>query len=302
MAIVLAMLLAAFAATVAASLLWEQARWVSEQEHRADQVQAQALAMAGVNWARQILYEDRRTGGAIDHLGEPWAFRLPATPMEHGSITGSIDDVQGRLNIDALRRPEATDARARFVGTALRRLFAQSGLPVAVLDAIGDWIDTDSDVRGPGGAEDPFYLALPVPTLAANAPVQRLTEILAVRGADAAQLERVRGFIDAIDADTTLNVNTASAEVLSAAVPGLDRDQAAALVRQRGVTPFGNIDDFRARLPSSAGVTDASLLSVASDYFSVTVEARQGDSTARARALLHRPATGWPDVVWQTVE
>ena len=57
-AVVLAMLLAALAAAVAATVFADQQRWIRGVEHRRDQVQAQALAVAGVQWGRQILYDD----------------------------------------------------------------------------------------------------------------------------------------------------------------------------------------------------------------------------------------------------
>ena len=57
-AVVLAMVLAALAAVVAVTVLADQQRWARTVEHRRDQVQAQALAMAGVQWAREILDED----------------------------------------------------------------------------------------------------------------------------------------------------------------------------------------------------------------------------------------------------
>ena len=82
-AIVLAMLLAALAATIATTLLWQQQRWINDHEHRRDQVQAQALAMAGVQWARQIV-NDNAPANAPVHLGQPWALRLPAMPLENG--------------------------------------------------------------------------------------------------------------------------------------------------------------------------------------------------------------------------
>jgi hypothetical protein len=46
------------------------------------------------------------------------------------------------------------------------------------------------------------------------------------------------------------------------------------------------------------------VLDVKSDWFEISIEARQGDTIARARALLRRSASGsaWPVVVWQTVE
>ena len=59
-AIVMAMLLAALAASSRRRCSWQQQRWAGEYEHRRDQVQAQALAMAGVQWARQILFDTMR--------------------------------------------------------------------------------------------------------------------------------------------------------------------------------------------------------------------------------------------------
>ena len=94
---------------------------------------------------------------------------LPATPLENGSIEGSIVDAQGLLNVNNLAPADSSitaDAeRARFA-----RLFARVGVPPASLDAIADWIDADSVVR-PTGAEDAWYAQQPSPMLAANAPV-----------------------------------------------------------------------------------------------------------------------------------
>src|SRR3981081_2497749 len=90
-AVSMAMLLAALAATIAATLLWQQQRWISEHQHRRDQVQAQALAMAGVQWTRQIVFENAPTG-TIVNLNQPWALRLPAMALENGSIGGYIVD------------------------------------------------------------------------------------------------------------------------------------------------------------------------------------------------------------------
>src|ERR1700693_5635618 len=100
-AVVMAMLLAALAATIAATLLWQQQRWIAEHQHRRDQVQAQALAMAGVQWTRQIVFENAPAGGIV-HLGQPWALRLPPMPIENGAIGGYITDAQGRININNL--------------------------------------------------------------------------------------------------------------------------------------------------------------------------------------------------------
>jgi len=298
-AIVMAMLLAALAATIAATLLWQQQRWAGEYERRRDQVQAQALAMAGVQWARQIVFENAPPSTV--HLGQPWAFRLPSTPIENGSIGGYITDAQGRLNVNNLvaTGPGATAARA-----ALQRLFGELGVPAALLNAIADWVDADDQTTGEGGAEDNYYLAQTgAPGLAANAPVRRVAELLSVRGADPMLIGRLRPFVDALDPPTAINVNTAPAEVLVAAIGGLDATGAAALVASRTQMPFGSIADFRSRLRSDLNI-DETILAVRSDWFVVSIEARQGDTVAHARALFRRSAAAaeWPTVVWQTIE
>lgn len=295
----MAMLLAALAATIAATLLWQQQRWAGEYERRRDQVQAQALAMAGVQWARQILYENAPP--SIVQLGQPWAFRLPTTPIENGSIGGYITDAQGRLNVNNLASSAAVATAAQL---ALQRLFAELGVPNALLNAIADWVDADNQTTPNGGAEDSYYLAQDPPGLAANAPVRRVAELLAVRGADPALIARLAPFVDALDAPTTVNVNTAPAEVLVAVVGGLDAAGATSLVASRTTKPFATLADFRTRLPPGNLSVDETTIAVASDWFVVTIEARQGDTVARARALFHRStaAGAWPDVVWQTVE
>jgi general secretion pathway protein K len=299
-AIVMAMLLAALVATIAATLLWQQQRWAGEHELRRDQVQAQVLAMAGVQWARQIVFDTTRMS-TITHLRQPWAYRLPPTPIENGSIGGYIVDAQSRINLDNLSL--GGDA-ARPTLAALQRLFTVLGLPPSLLNAIGDWIDKDAQVTPDGGAEDGYYLAQTPPGLAANAPVRRVAELLAVRGANVATLERLRAFVEAVDAPAQVNVNTASAEVLRAMIDGLDADGAAALIAARAQAPFISIDDFRTRLARPQVRVDETLLAVRSDWFVVSIEARQGDTRARARALLKRSSTTseWPAVIWQTVE
>jgi len=300
-AVVMAMLLAALAATIAATLLWQQQRWIGEHQHRRDQVQAQALAMAGVQWTRQILF-DNAPAGSIVHLGQPWALRLPAMPIENGSIGGYIVDAQGRININNLST--TSTAAATSTRAALQRLFAALALPPNLVNAVTDWVDADDKASDPGGAEDAWYLAQPIPTLAANAPVRRIGELLLVRDVGPASMARARPFVTALDAPTAVNVNTAPAEVLAATVGGLDPAAVGLLVASRAKTPFTSVADFKTRLPRPDLVTDETSLDVRSDWFEVSIEAQQGDTLARARALLKRSSTPgeWPVVVWQTVE
>ncbi|MEO8304857.1 MAG: type II secretion system minor pseudopilin GspK, partial [Betaproteobacteria bacterium] len=285
------------AAAVAATVFADQQRWSRTVEHRRDQVQAQALAMAGVQWARQILDNDARRS-EIDHLGEAWAVALPPIPLENGEIRGAIVDAQGRLNINALGDGSASSEQER---RRIAKLFAQRGGPVAALDALADWIDVDGRVRD-AGAEDTYYGAQSVPGLTANVPVLRIAELSSVKGVSAQALDAVAPFLSALPAGTALNVNTASAEVLAAVVDGLSGEGLAGFVGGRAQKPFATIAEFRSRLPRGATLGSEAALAVKSSYFYVTVEARQGTTLARARALLARTGNTWPGIVWQVVE
>ena len=296
-ALIIAMLVAALAAVIAMSIATAQQQWAATVMQRRDQVQAQALALAGVQWARQIMFDDA-AHGSIDHLGEPWALPLPATPIENGSIEGRIIDAQGLLNVNDLGSAAATGsiARQRFT-----RLFASLGLPSALLDTLGDWVDTDNTVRQ-NGAEDAWYLAQTPPSLAANAPMVRASEAALVKGIVPQSLETLLPNMTALPAGTQLNVNTAPPAVLATVADGLAGGPMATLVATRGQRPFSSIADFRSRLPQGITLGDETTLSVSSQYFLVTVRARQGETPARARALLKRGGSGWPTIVWQVIE
>jgi general secretion pathway protein K len=295
-AILLAMLIAALAAAVAATVFADQERWGRAVEYRRDQVQAQALALAGLQWARQIVEDDGRRSD-IDHLGEPWALALPPIPMEDGEIRGAIADAQGRLNVNALGLAgDSTPERIR-----LARLFAGAGAPGSTAEVVSDWIDEDVITRE-GGAEDAFYLAQPAPHLAPNAPLVRLAELTAAKGMTPRTVGALLPFMSALPQGTPVNVNTAPPVVLAAIVDDLTPERAEALLADRARKPFTTVAEFRARLPSGAKLASDAGLAVASSYFLITIDARQGTTHSRARALLHRSRGSRPSIVWQVIE
>jgi len=297
-AVILAMVLAALAAVVAVTVLADQQRWARSVEHRRDQVQAQALAMAGVQWAREILDDAVSHSPSMDHLGEPWAMPLPPIPLENGEIRGSITDAQARLNINALG---ADGIAADTTTQRIVRLFTALGGPAPAIDAIADWIDID-DVPRAAGAEDAYYGAQPSPGLAANQLITRIGELADVKGVDSGRLAAVAPFLTALPAGTPVNLNTAPPEVLSAILDGASGESIATILAQRTQKPFTGIPDFRARLPPGATLRGDDALAVRSDYFYATITARQGGTIATARALLYRSAGAWPEIVWQVVD
>ena len=273
-AVVLAMGVVALAAIAAAAMLASQSTWARHAELTAEHVQAQALVHAGVDWARALLSDDRRVSN-VDHLGEPWALRLPPVPVDNGQLAGQIDDQQAAFNLNnVVRNGVVSPAQlAQF-----HRLLEILGLPDALAGALTGWL------RPPDPA--------PARTLV------DVAELALVSGFDAAAQTRLRPFVTALPRFTAVNVNTASPEVLAAVIEGLDLDGARELAAQRSRAYFRNRADFIARLPPGA-VAGGNDVATSSDFFQASVRVTIGAAQARGTALLAREAAGWPAVVWR---
>jgi general secretion pathway protein K len=273
-AVVLAMGVVALAAIAAAAMLASQSTWARHAELTAEHVQAQALVHAGVDWARALLSDDRRVSN-VDHLGEPWALRLPPVPVDNGQLAGQIDDQQAAFNLNNLVRNGAVSPAqlAQF-----HRLLEILGLPNALAGALTGWL------RPPDPA--------PARTL------MDVAELALVSGFDAPARARLRPFVTALPRFTAVNVNTASPEVLAAVIEGLDLDGARELAAQRSRAYFRNRADFIARLPAGA-VAGGNDVATSTDFFQASVRVTIGAAQARGTALLAREAAGWPAVVWR---
>jgi len=293
-AIVLAMGVVALAAMAAAAIIVSQSTWARQVELTTEHIQARAVLLAGADWARALLSDDRRLGN-VDHLGEPWALKLPPLPVENGELLGQIEDQQGAFNLNNL----VTQGKINVAQLAhFRNLLATLGLPDELADALADWIDEDGQPQPRDGAEDAYYLALEPPYVAANRPLIDVAELALVRGFDDNVRARLRPYITALPGLTAVNVNTAPAEVIAAVIDGLDLSGAQLLVAQRDRAYYRSSDDFLRRLPRGAEAA-AGDVGVGSDYFMATLRVTIGGAQARGQALLARGASGWPEIVWR---
>lgn len=293
-AVVMAMGVVALAAIAAAAMLASQSTWSRYAALGAEHDQAKALVHAGVDWGRAVLRDDRRMSSA-DHLGEPWALRLPPVPVDNGELAGRIDDAQGAFNLNNLAVKGVVSATHV---EQFRRLLLVLDLPDALAASLADWIDADNEPQPQGGAEDGYYQSQQPPGLAANRALTDVAELALVRGYDAAVRARLQPFVAALPGFTPVNVNTAAPEVLVAVVQGLDLDAARALVAQRERAYFQTFAAFRAQLPPGA-VAGGNDIATASQYFLASVRVTIGSAEARGSALLNRTAAGWPAVVWR---
>lgn len=149
-----------------------------------DTIQAHYLALAGIEKAKALLYQDaiNRKRSAQNHSGElydsPQNFRdvkfgrgqfrvfRQGSQEEGGQIIYGVSDEESRLNINQASAEE------------LGKLY---GMTPDVVASIQDWRDSDNTVT-PGGAEAEYYASLQPPYLPRNGPFQSAGELLMVKG------------------------------------------------------------------------------------------------------------------------
>ncbi|MCX7175990.1 MAG: type II secretion system minor pseudopilin GspK [Proteobacteria bacterium] len=297
-ALIMALLVVALATTLASTMIWRQDMWLRQVETRRDLAQARLLAIAGIDFARAVLAEDARTS-SIDHLGEPWASKIPAMPAEGGEIGGELADEQAKWNLNNLVRNGQVQPDSLAV---LGRLLNQLQLPPELAWTLADWIDSDSEAT-PDGAEDAYYLGQTPPYRTANRELSDLDNLLRVRGFNSLIIDKLRPYVSVLPGYNPVNLNTTSAIVLAAVLPDLSPADAQQIIVERNRIPFRDVGDFRNRLPRvEQGNSSASgQLDTRSRYFSVSIRSRYGNADLASTALLDRLTT-WPAIVWQKFE
>lgn len=293
-AIVAALLVVALVAVIGGRVLMIQGMSINQSLARDDYDTARETSSAGLHWARAILYDDGRRS-STDHLGEAWAQAMPPTVVGEATVSGYIEDAQGRFNLNSL----AVNGKADPVAVAVfARLLANLGLSPGLAETATDWIDADEELISQNSAETDYYVKLRPPYRPSSLPYGSVEELLRVRGFSPSIIEKLRLFVIALPTPAPVNVNTASPELLSALVPGLPLDYARGIALERQRSPFTSATEFLDRVPGSR-TSSLPALDVQSRFFLVSGSARQSNTYYQVVALLQRQDARWPRIVWQ---
>jgi len=288
-ALVTAVLIVAIAAAIAVQVAFAHQIWFRQMENVADRDATDWLRRGALHWASLALLEDAAQN-STDDLGESWAMGLPTLPVEGGTIKVSIEDAQGRFNLNSVVNSSSLQVFSRLL-EALR-------LDPQLANAVLDWIDSD-DLVSPGGAEDVDYLNFNPPYRAANQPMASVEELRLVRGFDAKTLAALLPYVTVLPVATNdINVNTASPAVLAALVPGLDLSTAQRIAEQRGSSAYKSVDEFKSKLPRGLTAPTVGMV-LKTDFFLVTLDTSIGRHERRSEALLQRSAgTKSTSLIW----
>jgi len=268
-ALITVMLILALATILAVSMLSRQQLDIHRSANVFNFEQAYQYVLGSESWAKQILKRDRKDN-ETDSFNDDWATVLPTLPIEGGHMSGQIEDLQARFNINNL----VLDGKPqRLYIDRFKRLLRHLELNEDMAAVIVDWLDTNEET-GFSGAEDNEYLNLSPAYRTANQSMSDVSELLLVKGVDFESYEKLRPFVCVLKSNVAINVNTASAEVLSSVVKNLNLEDASQLIEDRKKETYEKLEDFLQHPLLKQKEIKSEGLSVSSNYFQLNSTAQ----------------------------
>ncbi len=336
-ALIIAMVLVALATILATKLTFdgflEQRRTVSVLAAE----QALQFGFGAEALAADVLVQDAQTGGPTTLAGA-WAQPtppLPITPQSDaegepiGTLQGTLEDMEGRFNLNNLGHMIAPTTAANSAGGAVnslaasttpapvpgtaaaamvpddqplaqfRRLLVSVGLEPKWAAMARDWIDADSNVTEPDGAEDSVYTSQNPPYRASNWPMTSPSELMNLPGFGADRYRKIAPYVTALPtASSKINVCTAQPLVLESFADNLAGEWSgnpALVAKARKVGCFPDPSTFQRILTSAGGATAATAdvstrieANSPSEYFLLTTRVTLGTTEFTLYSLLNR--------------
>ncbi|EWH04047.1 general secretion pathway protein GspK [Pseudoalteromonas lipolytica SCSIO 04301] len=304
-ALVIVLFIVALAAMLAvemsANLMVQVQRSTNIQSHQ----QAKWYAFAAEELAIKAIKQTKKDDPDKIHLGQVWAQQggVPY-PVDNGTLSGTITDLQACLNLNALRtKPVQQTGSANKTNPAHKALLALleniEDLPAdeseeAMADSVYDWLDEDS-ITYRSGAEEDEYLSRKYPYMTANSFFASTSELRLVKGFNPLVMEKVLPFICVIPDSELLaiNVNTLpneSAIILSSLIDGLSLSGAESVLSSRPEEGFDDMNAFFEQVNQQGAqnveaVKD--LFTINSDYFKLQTQAEFAELRFSMTTLLH---------------
>jgi len=263
--------------------------------------QAYQFAMGAEALAADVLAQDAQST-KTDTLAEPWAqapqpipLRPPNDPEGEplGTLQGALQDEQGRFNLNNLLISDANDPTKPDPDqlALFKRILDKAKMEEKWADLIRDWIDADSEVTFPDGAEDAVYNSQDPPYLTGNWPMMSTSELLSLPGFGLENYQRLAPFVTALPPGTTINVCTAPGLVLDG-ITGNDEfaknEEFLYKSRMSASGCFPGKDALLRDTPEAQRSKVDKLLSEKSDYFRLTTIVTLGTAEFTLYSLLSR--------------
>lgn len=315
-AVVTALLLTTLAITIVASLFWQQQVQVRTLENQRLQLQTKWILRGALDWASVVLRQEL----PYTSLDQVWATPLAETRLDQyiererlegeafdASLSGNIVDATSRYNLANLAQQGEPVAAQQAIFLRLLnvlRLDTRLAQRVTIFVAQGQ----RSAPAAPPGQGTPLVnedektqkTQLP-PANGLPVPLVQVDDLLAVQGMTPAILAQLKPFLIVLPETTTLNVNTAPAELLAALIPDMSLSEAGSLVARRKTAAWRDKATFLSQVRGGEGIEDGAY-DVKSSWFLVQSRIRLDRAALNAESLIQRKplvsSGGGTTVIW----
>lgn len=265
-ALVVALLIFAVCAAIMVSMQREFNLFYRQVGNLVVSDQAQSYLYGAEELARLALKtdddQDKAKGVSRDDLTELWAKEsTPYALDEGGWLMGQLEDLQGRFNLNALKKAgakrsssgelELTPAQKQFIRLlmTLEELELTQYHARSITLAISDWLDADDNLS-PNGAEDSLYLQRTPGYRAANQYMTSVSELRAIEHITPDIMAVLEPLVTVWPlTGSAVNIHTAKGAVLRSFnaddnLNPLSESEVRQLLQTRAEIGFASVDDF----------------------------------------------------------
>lgn len=265
-----------------------------------DGQQASILAESGATGAAKLL-QLGLSGRSYTSLSDMWATPLKLED-EAGSLEITISEESGKININGLVQPNGE--YEPFTLAALKRLGVRFKLSEEIWGATADWLDSD-DLTRSGGAETPYYRTLKPAYSSRNGKLPSLTELSLIKGIAPDLPGKLRPYLTTFSDQagsplSTVNINTASKEILAALDDRIDDRLAERILEERRLQPFKSTGEL-SRVPGMDMIATGlgGKISVKGNLFKITSVARVKESGKTVEVVVRVSGAATDVLSWQ---
>lgn len=245
-ALLTALMILALAAILAYALMQQGTMTLDRAEGAQRAAQARALADGLFDYALIALARDAELAH-VDSRAEEWAKPLPPLPVPQGVVTGRLEDLNGRINLNGFTGDQTQVAATLKM---LTRLLEVLKLNPQIAGRIQDAIDADDS--NIAGGEDVDFMSQRPASRAPNRALQHFSELRHLPGLRPEDYALISRYVSTLDNTVKLNVNTAEIPVLMSLDQGISEELATKLWRD-GQANFVSIGDFVVEVSRSGG-------------------------------------------------
>lgn len=233
------------------------------------------------------------------------------------SLSGQISDAQAKFNLSNLAKDGVVNLREQAVfAKLLSNLRMDAGLAQHVAAQIaltqerlsvgppgpgsltgagegGKGSDKGSDSTGKPGSETPVGESSSGLSTSSNSAVQflrfsQIDDLLAVPGFSPEMLIRLKNFVTVLPVETKINVNTTSAEVLSARLENVSMSDAALMIASRDRAYFLDFERFKLQFSDKVNESARDVLDFKTKFFVINGRVKLNRSLLEVNALFER--------------